>query len=176
MKTLDYIDEIKKKFTVTEGKPVSDYRVAQLLEISKQTVSNYVNRGGTFDDETAIKAGALLDMPGYIVITDMNCERARKKHNPEVTRAWDEIAKKLSGTAAVIMMTTATMLPGQVEASVFNITSFTASFVNNIYYAAFNLPLKLCRFSVIYLTQFLKGYIHPPVTIHSPQAHCPLCV
>jgi len=144
MKTVEYLDEIKKAHPDTDGKPASDYRVAKLLKVAKATVSKYRLHGTCFDDEVAARAGDLLDMPAYIVIIDMHYERAQKKKNTQVMQAWEDIAKKLTGTAAGILLTASLIAPQPVKADQFNITPLPASLNNNNYYAAFNVNMLQC--------------------------------
>ncbi|MEE9350986.1 MAG: hypothetical protein V3U78_01900 [Thiotrichaceae bacterium] len=96
MKTIDYLNMINKNYNA------SDYKVAQLLLINKTSVHRYRNKGGTFDDNTAIKVAELLDIDYAIILTDMQIERAK---NDTTRSAWAhvlEMAKSHSTALALI--------------------------------------------------------------------------
>jgi len=131
IKATEYIDLIAEANPTDEGKPASDYRVGKLLKLSSSVMSKYRLHGNTFDDVTAARVAELLDMPAEIVIADMHYQRAKKKGNKQVMEAWTEISKKVSGTAAGIMLGITTLLPNQADAAQFNITPVTASFYDS---------------------------------------------
>jgi hypothetical protein len=66
--------------------PHSYYEVARRLGIATQTLSRVRNRGGTLDNEAAVKLAALLGQPELDVIALMERERAK---TPEKKAFWE---------------------------------------------------------------------------------------
>ena len=90
--TVEFLDAISAQ----EG-DCSDYRLAKLLGLKQQQVSNYRNKGGTFSDGTAIRAAELLKIdPAYILLC-MHQERAKE---PEEKAVWASMLERLGGLAA----------------------------------------------------------------------------
>jgi plasmid maintenance system antidote protein VapI len=83
MKTIDYLDLLKSKLGIT-----SDYALAKAIGISKQAVSRYYTKGGSFDDDVAVKVAALLGKHPGLVMLDMHRERAT---NDKTRDLWEEI-------------------------------------------------------------------------------------
>ena len=84
------------------GKPASDYRTADILEVSKPTISKYRRHGSTFDDNTALKVAALLDIDPAVIFADMQTERAKSE---DARNVWQNIAESLRNqatTAAIL--------------------------------------------------------------------------
>lgn len=72
--TLDLLDEIEK----THG-GCTDYRAAQLLQVTRATLSQWRRRGTVMDDETAIKAADLLDLNPEYVVACIHAERVKNR-------------------------------------------------------------------------------------------------
>lgn len=87
MKASDWIDRAKAQ----RGWP-SDYRAAKEIGIKPNTISMYRTRGGTLDDECALKLAAILDIPAAALIIDQAAERSK---NPEVRAILQEEARRL---------------------------------------------------------------------------------
>jgi len=97
MKTIDYIEMIHKM------NDWSYYKIAQKLEITQSGMSKYRHGQRTFDDETCIKVGELLQKNPEIVLADIHAERAKVRKTKEV---WQSIAKALRATTAAAVITT----------------------------------------------------------------------
>jgi plasmid maintenance system antidote protein VapI len=83
MNTIQYLDAVKATLDVT-----SDYALAKALDVSKQAVSRYYNKGGHFDDDVARKVASILGKHPGLVMLDMHRERAQ---TPETEALWKEI-------------------------------------------------------------------------------------
>lgn len=83
MNTIQYLDAVK-----TALKIQSDYALAKALGISKQAVSRYYHKGGSFDDDVARKVASALGKHPGLVMLDMHRERAQ---TPETQELWKEI-------------------------------------------------------------------------------------
>lgn len=92
MKASEWIDAV----AAAEG-DCSDYRVAKILGISKQAVSNYRTRGGTLDDAVAHRVEVRLGLKPGSVMFDQLQELAT---DPEVRAIWQRFAKMVAGAAA----------------------------------------------------------------------------
>lgn len=101
--TADYLDALRVKFNVP-----SDYALFKPTGWSRQHVSRYRTLNGSFDDATAAKVAAWLDIPLAQVLIDMNGQRAKDK---EVKSAWESLAKSLATAAVAILAVMA--LPDQ---------------------------------------------------------------
>jgi predicted transcriptional regulator len=69
--TLTVIDRIKSNHNIT-----SDYAVAKLLGVSRQSVSYYRSKGSQFDDTTALRAAKLADIDPYKLLASLHSEKA----------------------------------------------------------------------------------------------------
>lgn len=88
MKASEWIDRVKKQHGWT-----SDYKAAQELGMSRNTISNY--RGGvrlTLDEENAIKVAEALGQAPEAVVLDQYAERTK---SPAVRAALLKAAERL---------------------------------------------------------------------------------
>lgn len=93
--TTALLDDLKRTHGIE-----SDYRVAQLLGITRAAISQY--RGGQgMNDEIALKVAELLDRPKAAVLATLAAERAK---TPEARAAWREAVKALGGKAAALLL------------------------------------------------------------------------
>lgn len=106
--------------------PHSYYEVAQRLGIATQTLSRVRNRGGTLDNEAAVKLAALLGQPEIDVINLM--ERARAK-TPEKKAFWEKRLPRSLPVVAIMGITT-------------GVTQFTGAVVRDL------TPYTLCAVAV----------------------------
>jgi hypothetical protein len=108
MKTiLMYLDDLKEK----NG---SDYKTAQRLGISKESVSQ-IRKRGTIADETAVKMAKLLGIDeGEVLIA-----AAIARSEGDVKTAWENISKR-TGMAASVFITVSLSAQG-LEALIWNI-------------------------------------------------------
>ena len=80
--SIDFIDEIARRYPNDDGSPASDYRIAKLLGITRASVSRFRTGKGSFCDETAIRAAELLGIEPLKVIAAANAERSKDEKNP----------------------------------------------------------------------------------------------
>jgi len=93
MKTIiEYIDDLKEK----NG---SDYKTAQLLNISKESVSQ-IRKRGTVADETAIKMADLLGIDE----AELLISAAVARSGGRTRTAWERISKHVS-IISILMFT-----------------------------------------------------------------------
>lgn len=85
-----------KDANCNNGEPCSDYRLAQLLEIPKQTVSSWKTSGCIMKDATGLKAAKLLGLGPDLVLAGLAVERAK---NTPAYKNWKRIYKALEASA-----------------------------------------------------------------------------
>jgi transcriptional regulator with XRE-family HTH domain len=85
MDTQEYLAAIRSKLGIS-----TDYAIAKALGVSKQAAGRWSKGLGGFDDETAKRVAAVLEMHPAFVILDMHKERAQ---NEETRSLWDEISQ-----------------------------------------------------------------------------------
>jgi len=90
--TTDLMDEIKE----IKGLQ-SDYALAKLLAVRPQTINSYRTGRTQMSDEMALKATRVLGRRLAPVLAQLAVERAV---DPEVKKAWQEVAKLLSRRSA----------------------------------------------------------------------------
>lgn len=81
--TLNVIDRIKSTHHIK-----SDYAVAKLLNVSKQSVSYYRNKGSQFDAATAYRAAKLIEMNPTELLASLHKERAS---NDDEYKMWEKV-------------------------------------------------------------------------------------
>jgi transcriptional regulator with XRE-family HTH domain len=98
MLTIDQLLDRAKKAQGIE----SDYRLAQLLEVSKNAITNYRHGKSRPDDEVAMRLAALINRDPASVIAELHAERAK---SPEVRALWLRMANQLRHAVAAVMLT-----------------------------------------------------------------------
>lgn len=93
MKTCDYLDAIQKKKSIN-----SDYGLAKVLNITRQTVSRYRAGLGQFDDEVALRVADILEINAGCVLIDMHAERSK---NSDVRSVWEMVS---AGFPALLLL------------------------------------------------------------------------
>ena len=89
--TIDILDDLK------EAKGLeSDYKLAKLLEVRQQTVSNYRNKRTQMTDEIACRAARMLGRHPGAILAQLAGERAK---DTQVAKVWFEMAKQLAKSA-----------------------------------------------------------------------------
>jgi DNA-binding XRE family transcriptional regulator len=88
MKTTEYLDEVRRKLDLP-----SDYAVAKVLGVTRESVSGWRNNKSPFGIETAMKIGEILGIDGHAIYADGQIERAK---NPQVVDFWKTISEKFS--------------------------------------------------------------------------------
>lgn len=137
--TAGYLDEIAKKYAGPDGRPASDYRLADVLQITRQAVSLYRKGESSFSDEVAMKVATELQISPAIVMAYSHLERNK---NNKVRAIWLEIARKLArGTASAItlaILASGSPSPAQAGGVLHNPsypTQDSLKSLNNIHYA-----------------------------------------
>lgn len=74
----------------------SDYRIAQILGVSKQNVSAWKNGKATMSDPVAIHAAELLGLDPVTVLLDLHIERERED---ATSRVWEAMRDRLQTAA-----------------------------------------------------------------------------
>lgn len=68
----------------------SDYALAKMMKVTRQTASKWVNKKAFFSDENAIQCARLLSLsPAYVLA----CTRFEKAKSPEARAAWRLMAE-----------------------------------------------------------------------------------
>jgi plasmid maintenance system antidote protein VapI len=101
MTTNDYLDAIGAKYGLT-----TDYKIAAMIGITRNAVSNYRHGRTCFDDTTAIRVADLLDLDQEEVLLSCHMERAL---TPETKAVWARALRRMQSAAAsaVIAVTAA---------------------------------------------------------------------
>lgn len=81
--TLSYLEQLKSTFG-----DASDYKAAQLLDLTHQAVSAYRKKGVRMSDSTAVKLAQLLRLPPSKVIADLHAEVAK---TDEERQFWERL-------------------------------------------------------------------------------------
>lgn len=81
----------------------SDYRIAQLLGVTKACVSRWSNGKNGMGDEAAAKLADLCGLDGVEVLTEMYLERAKTR----ATRNYFEEVMKRSASAQLVVFSVA---------------------------------------------------------------------
>lgn len=110
MKSIEWIDKVEKHLG-----GISDYKVAQVLGMSKSAISKHRTGGAvTLDDDACLAVAEALDINPAVVFLDQYEERAK---NPKIRKMWAQVArtaKKAAGSAALFAVcTSATMFSAE---------------------------------------------------------------
>lgn len=93
--TKKYLDILRSQY---DG--CSDYRIAQLLHVSKACVSRWSNGKVGLGDESAARLADLCNLDAVEVITELHLERAKSR----ATRNYYEEVLKRTGAALVVVL------------------------------------------------------------------------
>lgn len=88
MKTLEYLDEAKKRLGVQ-----SDYALAKALHVTHSAMSNYRAERSRIDDTVALKVASILAIDPLEIIAAANAERAK---TAEMRKIWTDLMEKIS--------------------------------------------------------------------------------
>jgi len=88
MKTTEFLDHVKGRLNLP-----SDYAVAKVLGITRESVSQLRTGKTSMGIETAMKVGEILQIDGHAVYAQGQIERAKK---PEIVDFWRTISEKFS--------------------------------------------------------------------------------
>lgn len=141
--TLELIAELKEKTGIE-----SDYAIAQLLGVTKNTISLYRNGKTYMGDELILKVADILESdPAYI----MACIHAEREKNQAVKKIWERFATLTAGLAALVILSVTVPQSGH-ESALF--AAFTGSYP--VYYvkSIFEYwPLFMALFIIIFLAR-----------------------
>ncbi len=130
MDALNLLEIFKKHLAENEGrKEVSDYLAAKRLGITQSTISHWRNRGGTMDEELAVKIADYCGLDRGEVVAWVMAARTKC---PAAREALERLARLAHNTAAVVLLT---VLLGM--ASPAADAAQRSSFVNTIHYAQY---------------------------------------
>lgn len=93
--TKKYVEILREQYN-----GCSDYRLAQLLQVSKSCVSRWLNGNGGIGDEPAARLADLCGLDPVEVLTEIYIERSKSR----VTRKYFEEVLKRSGTMQVAVL------------------------------------------------------------------------
>ena len=98
MKAGQWIDRVK----AYKGLP-SDYAAADVLGLSRFTVSGYRKRpNATLDEKIAVKVAHVLNIQPAVVLADQAMELSKDE---EAKTAWGAVLERLGGMAASVFLT-----------------------------------------------------------------------
>ena len=111
---------------------VSDYRAAQILEVTKQAVSRWKNGQDTFSPATAKKVAEELGIDEEIVVIESQIDRCK---TPEEAAIWQRVLKRLSnGAAAAMLLIIMGLAPTHSEAATLTQTALAPLQSGNVFY------------------------------------------
>ena len=90
MKTAEYLDSVKAALNLT-----SDYAVAKVLGITRESVSALRNGKNGMGIETCMKVAEVLRIDEHVIYADTQIERAK---TPEMMHFWRSISEKFSAS------------------------------------------------------------------------------
>ena len=85
LKTIELIERLKTVY----GLP-SDYAAAKKLGITCQAISQYRNKGTTFDDSVAVEIAELLELDPFKVVASIHLERAERRRDEKLISFWSQ--------------------------------------------------------------------------------------
>ncbi len=83
MNTREYLNEVMRVKGIS-----SDYALAKVLGVGKQTISGYRNKNTTMHNDVAVKVAEALGLHPGIVLIDMQAERTK---DPAMRTLWEGI-------------------------------------------------------------------------------------
>lgn len=107
--TKKYLEIIRARY---DG--CSDYRIAQLLQVSKSCVSRWSQGKGTIGDEPAARLADLCGLDTVEVLTEIYIERSKSS----VTKHYFEEVLKRTGAALFIISTVALLIDTSIKSAV----------------------------------------------------------
>ena len=92
MRTLEYLDEVKKTCGLT-----SDYQLAKLLELETSNITMYRKSRRVMDDYVATKVAQILKISDMELIAQANAEREKDEAKRAYWEAKAETARDVRG-------------------------------------------------------------------------------
>lgn len=96
MNTCEWLDRAKY-----ENQIVSDYKLAKILAIAPNRISNYRNSTIQMDDELALQVENLLNLPAGTILLDMHAERTKCSKAAKILH---DLSKQLTSAAASLFL------------------------------------------------------------------------
>lgn len=95
MRTTEYLDAVRIKLDLP-----SDYAIAKVLGVSRESVSAFRNGKSAMGIETCMKVGEILQLDGHAVYAHGQIERAKK---PEIAEFWRSVSEKFSASFKTLL-------------------------------------------------------------------------
>lgn len=86
----------------------SDYRIAQLLDVTRATVSGWRRDVSGMSQEVGMKLADRLKLDAVEVVTELNADRANTRESREY---YKELLKRIGASAALVIITLSVELP-----------------------------------------------------------------
>lgn len=103
--TKKYLEIIREQYN-----GCSDYRIAQLLQVSRSCIPRWKKGAGTIDDEPAVRLADLCGLDPLVVLTELHLERSRSRASRQY---FEGILKVLDKSeVAVFLLFSLLFLPG----------------------------------------------------------------
>lgn len=124
--SLQLIDLAKQRLAEKHGRPLpmTDYRLAKLMELSQQVVAGWRSGSRTIGTKFARKFAEACDLdPAYVLA----CIEQERERDPTVRQIWTTIAEHFDGKAAAFAMMSigaALLAAGMIHASPENLAAF----------------------------------------------------
>jgi len=158
-----YIDEIKRKHGIT-----SDYAVSKLLDVPRQSMTNFKNGRSSFDTNLVFKVAELTGHNELEIIANI---RASKEKDPAFMKKWQALAKQLSGLAVSVLIGHFVLF-GMLETQL-NSPSF------EFYSRIMSIMLSWPSIVLLYLSSYLISHFRP-TQLYKPfrnhRTFCPIAV
>lgn len=74
----------------------SDYRLAKILHVSRQSVMGYTSKGQVLSDEKGLEVASILGLDKTAVLMNLQAERAAKSGCNEAFELWNTLADSLA--------------------------------------------------------------------------------
>jgi predicted transcriptional regulator len=89
--TVSFLERLRASIGADSG--CTDYRLGKVLQVSHSSITNYLKRGRTMDDDVALKVADLLGIdPAYVLA----CVHAERSTSVESAKVWERIAAKFA--------------------------------------------------------------------------------
>lgn len=124
--TNEFLDAVKAKTGAG-----SDYKLANILEVTRGGISSYRTGRTCLDDETCLKVASILEIDPAMVFAAIYAERSK---NADAKAVWKSLFEKLGGVAASLLIATTLggMTPTNANAGAASSVDVTSH--NNVYY------------------------------------------
>lgn len=116
--TRDFMDQLARQIAENEGQPqpVSDYRLAQILKLTRSALSNFRTGKTSFGIETCEKVAELLGLDPLYVISCIQAERTQIVAQRQLWQRNADAWKKVMQVAALALALGSTLPTGTTQA------------------------------------------------------------